>query len=47
VGNTPGSKPIDLQLEPEALTLHEGAAPQRPSLYGRIRKLKPTGDLGG
>jgi len=31
----------------DLIALYEGAAPQRPSLYGRIRKLKPSGDLGG
>lgn len=31
----------------DLIALYEGAAPQRRSLYGRIRKLKPPGDPGG
>jgi tetratricopeptide (TPR) repeat protein len=31
----------------DLIALYEGAAPQRPALYGRIRKLKPAGDPAG
>lgn len=31
----------------DLIALYEGAAPQRRSLYGRIRKLKALGDVGG
>lgn len=30
----------------DLIALYEAAAPQRPSLYGRVRKLKPAGDAG-